>query len=126
MLTCINYFPATNGTWLYILLFNKQIVDWADTEPKQTFLQGVFYGGNMIIQSIILYPFFHMYNYELARQPSSPLGVPYVTAPHFMACYSLLLTTAAITNFTVYSMEGLSQSYRESEFLMQGKSITLP
>lgn len=53
-----------------------------------------------------------------------PRGVPFVTAPHFMACYSLLLSTAAIDNLANHSLFNVSAPYRESDFLMQGNSVT--
>ena len=58
----------------------------------------------MMLQTFILYPFFHLYNYELSRHPAMPRGVPYVKGPHFMACYSLLLSTAAIDNLANHSL----------------------
>ena len=85
---------------------------------------GFFYAANMGLQTFLLYPFFHVYNYELCRKPTTPKGVPYVTTPHFMSCFSLMLTTAALDNYCWFTLKGASQPYRESDFLMAGNSVS--
>ena len=41
-----------------------------------------------------------------------------------MACYSLLTTTVALDNLGRYKMTNLTEDFRESEFLMAGKSVS--
>ena len=99
-------------------------MEWVDSKAKYSALSAVFYGGNMMLQTFVLYPFFHIYNYELCRRPTTPRGVPFVSPPHFFSCYSLLLTTAALDNMANFPLMSASQPYRESNFLMQGNSVT--
>ena len=44
--------------------------------------------------------------------------------PHMAACYSLLLTTAAVDNAANFGLKHASQAYRESDFLMAGNSVS--
>ena len=53
-----------------------------------------------------------------------PKGIPLVTGPHFMACYSLLLSTAAIDSLANFCLLNVSEPYRSSDFLLQGNSVT--
>ena len=115
--------PATNGTSLYYLIITPENLKKADTDMKNAILYGAFLGANMMLQTFILYPFFHIYNYELCRKPTTPSGVPFVAYPHMMACYSLLLTTAALDNMVNFGLKQSTQSYRESDFLMGGNSV---
>ena len=98
MLTCVQLLPATNGTLLYSLIITDNNLKRADSEVKNAALLGAFYGANMMLQTLILYPFFHDYNYELCRTPTTPTGTIFVRMPHMMGCFSLLLTTAALDN----------------------------
>ena len=107
LLTAVQMLPATNGTLLYHLIMTPQNIERADSQAKTAALYGAFLGANMMLQTFILYPFFHIYNYELCRRPWTPSGVPYVAFPHFMTCYSLLFTTAALDNMVNF---GLKQS----------------
>ena len=63
----------------------------------------------MALQTFLLYPFFHVYNYELCRRPTTPQGVPFTAYPHLMSCYSLLLTTAALDNCVNFNLKEQSQ-----------------
>ena len=35
MLTCVNMIPATNGTWLYALVFTDANLKWAQTSMER-------------------------------------------------------------------------------------------
>ena len=35
MLTCVNMTPATNGTWLYSIVFNEANLEWAQTSVEK-------------------------------------------------------------------------------------------
>ena len=124
MLTAVQAHPITNGTWLYSLIITKENLEKADSYTKYTGLYAIFYTANMILQTVILYPFFHIYNYELCRRPTTPSGVPYISLPHMSVCYSLLLTTAAVDNFANFTLKEASQPFRESDFLMTGNSVS--
>ena len=72
-----------------------------------------------------MYPFFHVYNYELCRKPTTPRGVPFVTMPHIMTCYSLMMTTAALDNLVNFGLKANTETLRVSDFLMAGNSVRL-
>ena len=92
---------------------------------KYAALYGTFLGLNMMLQTFLLYPFFHVYNYELTRRPTTPRGVPFVASHHLATCYSLLMTTAALDNMSNFVLKSNTEALRESDFLMSGNSVHL-
>lgn len=80
VMSAVRLLPITNGTYLYKLMVEPNI-EWANTPRKYELLYAMFFGANTALQSLVIYPFVHVYQHELCRRDQTPKVGQRVSAP---------------------------------------------